>query len=288
MRSVLKLLMAAVALVGCLAAPRPVPAAGSNPSLDSASRTTPYTRLYVFGDSYSDIGGGYVDGNGPTAVAYLGWLMGLQIASSQAPHAPERSLVFAVSGAGTGDAEGRRVKEALLGYGMLNQVRDFESRVKSGDIRFDPNSTLFFIAGGLNDGRLQTEQTVANESWPASSTNRTSAASAMSSRAHSQLVPPTTSYRPAAMPVSSAALSPIRSTPACEEASSGSSQRWAIRTVAPASWAASATASRKFPMTRCDWAVTPTTRPRATSASAIRAPVYVLPVPGGPWIARTL
>jgi hypothetical protein len=161
-RSVLKLLMAAVALVGCLAAPRPVPAAGSNPSLDSASRTTPYTRLYVFGDSYSDIGGGYVDGNGPTAVAYLGWLMGLQIASSQAPHAPERSLVFAVSGAGTGDAEGRRVKEALLGYGMLNQVRDFASRVKSGDIRFDPQSTLFFIAGGLNDGRLQTEQTVAN------------------------------------------------------------------------------------------------------------------------------
>ena len=47
--------------------------------------TTPYTRLYAFGDSYSDIGAGYIDGNGPTAVAYLGWLMGLQVASSKAP-----------------------------------------------------------------------------------------------------------------------------------------------------------------------------------------------------------
>ena len=28
-------------------------------------------RMYVFGDSYSDIGEGYLDGNGPTSVAYL-------------------------------------------------------------------------------------------------------------------------------------------------------------------------------------------------------------------------
>jgi hypothetical protein len=40
--------------------------------------TTRYSRLYVFGDSYSDIGAGYIDGNGP-AVAYLGWLMGLEV-----------------------------------------------------------------------------------------------------------------------------------------------------------------------------------------------------------------
>ena len=31
----------------------------------------PYTQLYVFGDSYSDSGSGYLDTNGPTAVAYL-------------------------------------------------------------------------------------------------------------------------------------------------------------------------------------------------------------------------
>ena len=40
--------------------------------------------------------------------------------------------MFAVSGAGTGEGTGREVKEALLGYGMMNQVRDFAARVKSG------------------------------------------------------------------------------------------------------------------------------------------------------------
>ena len=69
--------------------------------------TTRYSRLYVFGDSYSDIGAGYIDGNGPTAVAYLGWLMGLRVAPSNAVNAADKSLVFAVSGAGTG--EGRLV-----------------------------------------------------------------------------------------------------------------------------------------------------------------------------------
>jgi phospholipase/lecithinase/hemolysin len=124
--------------------------------------TTRYSRLYVFGDSYSDIGAGYIDGNGPTAVAYLGWLMGLQVASSKAANAAGKSLVFAVSGAGTGEGAGHRVKEALLGYGMMNQVRDFAARVKSGEIAFDPQTTLFFLAGGLNDGRQETASTLAN------------------------------------------------------------------------------------------------------------------------------
>jgi phospholipase/lecithinase/hemolysin len=131
-------------------------------STSTAGPTTRYSRLYVFGDSYSDIGAGYIDGNGPTAVAYLGWLMGLDIASSKATNAAGKSLVFAVSGAGTGEGEGRRVKEALLGYGMMNQVRDFAARVKSGEIAFDPQTTLFFLAGGLNDGRRETAFTLAN------------------------------------------------------------------------------------------------------------------------------
>jgi cholinesterase len=137
-----------------------------NPLLaQSAARsepTTRYLRLYVFGDSYSDIGAGYIDGNGPTAVAYLGWQMGLQVASSRAANAAGKSLVFAVSGAGTGEGAGRQVKEALLGYGMMNQVRDFAARVKSGEITFDPQTTLFFLAGGLNDGRRETETTLAS------------------------------------------------------------------------------------------------------------------------------
>ena len=125
----------------------------------ASAPTTRYSRLYVFGDSYSDIGAGYIDGNGPTAVAYLGWLMGLQVAPA-GPGASGRSLVFAVSGAGRrGQAA---VKDALLGYGMVNQVRDFAARVKSGDITFDPDTTLFFLAGGLNDGRRETTVTLAN------------------------------------------------------------------------------------------------------------------------------
>ena len=152
MRRAVAPLLLALAIVSPLSAQS---AATSGP-------TTRYSRLYVFGDSYSDIGAGYIDGNGPTAVAYLGWLMGLEVASSKAANAGGKSLVFAVSGAGTGEGVGRYVKEAFLGYGMLNQVRDFAARVKSGEIKFDPQMTLFFLAGGLNDGRQETANTLAN------------------------------------------------------------------------------------------------------------------------------
>jgi hypothetical protein len=152
MRRAVAPLLLALAIVSPLV---PQSAATSGP-------TTRYSRLYVFGDSYSDIGAGYIDGNGPTAVAYLGWLMGLQVASSKAVKAPGKSLVFAVSGAGTGEGTGRQVKEALLGYGMMNQVREFAARVKSGEIAFDPQTTLFFLAGGLNDGRQETAITLAS------------------------------------------------------------------------------------------------------------------------------
>ena len=156
-RIVVATLLLALSLVGSVLAQAPAPTAPATPA-----PTTPYTRLYVFGDSYSDIGAGYIDGNGPTAVAYLGWLMGLQVASSKATNAAGKSLVFAVSGAGTGEGAGRQVKDALLGYGMLNQLRDFAGRVKSGEIAFDPQTTLFFLAGGLNDGRRDTATTLAN------------------------------------------------------------------------------------------------------------------------------
>jgi hypothetical protein len=152
LRRAIALLLLALSIVSPLLAQS---AATSGP-------TTRYSRLYVFGDSYSDIGAGYVDGNGPTAVAYLGWLMGLQVASSKAASAAGMSLVFAVSGAGTGEGTGRQVKEAFLGYGMMNQVRDFAARVRSGEIAFDPQTTLFFLAGGLNDGRQETAITLAN------------------------------------------------------------------------------------------------------------------------------
>jgi phospholipase/lecithinase/hemolysin len=152
MRRAVAPLLLALAIVSALAAQ----------SAPTSGPTTRYSRLYVFGDSYSDIGAGYIDGNGPTAVAYVGWLMGLPVVSSKAANGAGKSLVFAVSGAGTGEGAGRQVKEALLGYGMMNQVRDFAGRVKSGEIAFDPQTTLFFLAGGLNDGRRETAFTLAN------------------------------------------------------------------------------------------------------------------------------
>lgn len=163
MRGAVAPLLFVLAIVGPLLA-QPAPPAQSAQSAATSGPTTGYSRVYVFGDSYSDIGAGYVDGNGPTAVAYLAWLMGLEVASSTAAGAGAagKSLVFAVSGAGTGEGAGRRLKEALLGYGMLNQVRDFAARVKSGEIAFDPQTTLFFLMGGLNDGRRETALTLAS------------------------------------------------------------------------------------------------------------------------------
>jgi phospholipase/lecithinase/hemolysin len=128
----------------------------------TTASAAPWTGLFVFGDSYSDSGAGYVDGNGPTAVVYLARGLGIPFTQANDPERAGKGLNFAVSGAQTGAGEGRKVKDALLGRGMKNQVEDFVGRVKSGEVKFDPARTLFFIAGGLNDRRLPTETTIAN------------------------------------------------------------------------------------------------------------------------------
>lgn len=127
-----------------------------------AQTLIPITRLYVFGDSYSDIGAGYLDGNGPTAVAYFADLLGTKLYPSNIPNIANRSLDFAVSGAQTGSGKGHRIQDAFLGYGMRNQVDDFAAMVHSHRISFDPGTTLFYFAGGLNDERLSSETTIAN------------------------------------------------------------------------------------------------------------------------------
>ncbi len=142
-------------LAGVLASPSAVAAQVVQPQVA-------INRMYVFGDSYSDIGEGYLDGNGPTSVAYLADRLGFKLYPSNDLDARGKSLDFAISGAQTGIGEGRRIGEALLSLGMRNQVDDFAARVRAHTVKFDPKTTLFFFAGGLNDGNLPTEETVKN------------------------------------------------------------------------------------------------------------------------------
>lgn len=138
-----------------------VPARGAAFPADATAIQT-IDRMYVFGDSYSDIGEGYRDGNGPTSVAYLAQRLGFELMPANDPGARGKSLDFAISGARTDNGAGHKVGNVLLGYGMRNQVDDFAAQVRNQQIKFNPNTTLFFFAGGLNDGRLTTENTIAN------------------------------------------------------------------------------------------------------------------------------
>lgn len=124
----------------------------------------PYTMLYVFGDSYSDSGSGYVDGNGPTAVVYLAQRLGIPFTWYGDPASFGKGLNFAVSAAQTGEGAGRRFPTGpMLGFGMKNQVENFVQYSKSKLIPpIDPENTMFFIAGGLNDRTLPDGATRAN------------------------------------------------------------------------------------------------------------------------------
>lgn len=130
----------------------------------SATNLHPYTMLYVFGDSYSDSGSGYVDSNGPTAVVYLAQRLGIPFTYYGDPGSTGKGLNFAVSAAQTGEGAGRRFPTGpFLGFGMKNQIENFVQFSKDGSIpKIDPENAMFFFAGGLNDGRRPEGFTRAN------------------------------------------------------------------------------------------------------------------------------
>jgi phospholipase/lecithinase/hemolysin len=122
---------------------------------ERAPNTHPYTMLYVFGDSYSDSGAGYVDADGPTAVVYLAQRLGIPFTYNGDPESKGKGLNFAVSAASTGEGAGRSLPTGgTLGFGMKNQIDTFVRYLKSGAIpKIDAANTMFYFAGGLNDGR---------------------------------------------------------------------------------------------------------------------------------------
>lgn len=122
----------------------------------------PVRRMYVFGDSYSDTGYGYLDGNGPTAVWYLAKRLGFELYPANVKEPEGKSLNFAVSGAQTGWHDWIPMDGARLGFGMRNQVAEFVAMVRAKKVTFDPKTTVFFLAGGLNDARFKTEYTREN------------------------------------------------------------------------------------------------------------------------------
>jgi len=134
----------------------------------AACPTRPWSSLFVFGDSYSDTGAGYVDGNGPTAVAYLARDLGIPFTYYGAPDMAGKSLNFAVSAARTGSEPGQEQADrtgryhGYLGRGMKLQVAQFAAGVKDQSIHFDPDTTLFFLAGGLNDEMGKSRETLDN------------------------------------------------------------------------------------------------------------------------------
>ena len=129
--------------------------AGNSVAMDKPT----YTALYVFGDSYSDMGARYLDGNGPTVPAYLATQMGISLTYPLDPAAAGKSLNFAATAASSGVDKGT---DEWCCKGMTEQVNEFAAKVRSGALAFKPETTLFLLEGGLNDTTLPTETTVAN------------------------------------------------------------------------------------------------------------------------------
>jgi phospholipase/lecithinase/hemolysin len=105
------------------------------------------------------------------AIAYMAQALGIDLAHARQQDVRGNSINFAVSGARTGSAEGYYARKAvakdtepqpLIAPGMILQAKDSATRVAALELAPPQEDTIFFIAGGLNDGALTTDATISN------------------------------------------------------------------------------------------------------------------------------
>ena len=104
--------------------------------------------LFVFGDSYSDMGAYVKLTNGMTSVAYLAQDFGITLTTSKNSNPGTDGVDFAESGARVFVGPN---PPATQPRSLTQQVAEFQNYVTSGKVTFDPTTSLFFLLGGLND-----------------------------------------------------------------------------------------------------------------------------------------
>ena len=114
----------------------------------SIAQAAVFNDLFVFGDSYSDTGAYVRLTDGSTAAGYLAQNYGITLALPQNPAPGTSGVNFAQSGA---RVDVGPTPPATQPQSLTQQVASFQNYVTSGAVTFNPASTLFFLAGGLND-----------------------------------------------------------------------------------------------------------------------------------------
>jgi phospholipase/lecithinase/hemolysin len=128
--------VAVACLAGAMTAPTPASAVVIND-------------LFVFGDSYSDTGAfvPLVNPGGTTWAGYLAQNFNITLTTSKNADPGTDGVNFAESGARVDPVPAPTRQPRSL----TQQVAEFQNYVDNDEVTFNPASTLFFLAGGLND-----------------------------------------------------------------------------------------------------------------------------------------